>query len=133
MVINRTGGYGFKRPGNWEAGESGSLTQVIAPIQVGVPRPVIQADVVKSDANQFTDLGDLTTGDWDEVTLGNMAALTRTFRSENGLIRSDFKIKKSDGEFYLITVDFGVASNNNELYVMIKKSIESFQKIGSEE
>ena len=129
MVVNRIGGYRFKLPGNWEIGESGGLTQVIAPIKTGIPRPLIQVDVIRNEASQFTDLGDGTTDAlWIETRVGSLPALTRTARSENGLIRSEFKIRKSNTESFLVTLDFGVASNNAELHALLDRSLASFQK-----
>lgn len=130
MVINRIGGYRFKLPGNWEVGQSIGLTQVIAPIALGVPRPQIQIDVVKAESNSsFTDIGeDLSEKPWEQANIGGMNGLIRTAKSENGLVRAELKIKKSDKEYFLIILDYGVGSSNTDVYALLDQTLNSFQK-----
>lgn len=130
MVVNRIGGYRFKLPGLWEIGQAGTLTQVIAPALLGTPRPQLQVDVVKIDGiKKYTDSDENTSEQpWVNTEVGGLEGVMRIVKSDNSLLRTELRLKKSDRDYFLITMDYGVASSNTELYGTLNNILKSFHR-----
>ncbi len=134
MIINRIGGYRFKVPGNWEAGLSGTLTQVIAPATVGIPRPQITIDRVKVDASKkFTDSDENLPGQpWISINVGGLEGALRVTTLDNGLRRAEHRLKCNETEYFLVMTDYGVASGKAELLDLLNRAVDSFQQTNSD-
>ena len=133
IVVNRIGGYRFIAPGKWETGQSGALTQVIAPIEVVIPRPQIQIDIVKTQVvNRDVDSREeMNCPLWVKVSIGGLDGVFRESKTENGLLRSEFRLVRNEYESYLIIVDYGAATNDSALFAHLVKAIDSFRSTDS--
>lgn len=131
MVVNRVGGYRFKLPPVWEIGQAGPLTQVIAPTTMGTPRPQIQVDVIALDGlKKFTDIDEnLSEQPWLQTEIGGLGGFIKVQRTDNGLMRAEIRLRKSESQYFLITIDYGIASNNAAVFVVLNKILESFQRV----
>lgn len=132
VIVNRIGGYRFKLPGTWESGVSGALTQIIAPSLAGVPRPQVTFDLVKIGGNKlFTDQESNSLA-WLPLTLRGLQGHYQTNQMDNGLRRTEFRLKNSKDSYFLITVDYGIAGEKQDLLKALNQTLNSFQSLDSD-